>query len=378
MAEHFVNNIKQTLTAALCVYRKSHLLDWKEWRLKTSCKISWFKSVENLADLSNQWPSSLRSIPGCLNSRLRQNWLDTREAFAELDEATLQTLGMPLALQKKLLEKAQALKGTKSGANPESSQTSNKIVPENAGPTGLPTTKELAKTVNELLDLVYKEVLGRQNFINTLQMMHALIGNVAGNPTEAKFKVIKLDKPAIIETIGKSPSSLKIFRFLGFVDSPRGYLEIPEKVAPRVADMQETLKVIEAFGNKIGKLLNLISATLNSQLGVASITSTTGRSNADIAKINNSSLSNDYDFLIKLKADREVRFSLIQALVKDTVPRQTRFITQEDIDRERAEAIERNRGFFAQELTQEEEAAGEDDDVKSFTAHQRKQIMAVK
>lgn len=247
-----------------------------------------------------------------LTCRLRQNWLDTPQAFAELDEATLQTLGMPLALQKKLLEKAQALRSGKGTAGGGHSQTSsNSMIPEGTGPASQPTTKDLAKNVNEFLDLVYKEVLGRENFINTLKMIHMLLGNIAANPTEAKFKVIRLDKPALMDTLGKSPSSLKLFRYLGFLDSPRGYLEIPEKVAPRVADINETLQLIEAFGNKIGNGLRLTIAAISSQLGVASISSTSGRSNADIAKIHNSSLSSDYDLLMKLKAEREVEKTLI-------------------------------------------------------------------
>ena len=313
-----------------------------------------------------------------LTFRLKQNWLDTPQAFAELDEATLQTLGMPLALQKKLLEKAQAMRSGKGTSGSGHSQSgSGSMIPESSGPGSQPTTKDLAKNVNEYLDLVYKEVLGRENFINTLKMLHTLLGNIAANPTEAKFKVIRLDKPALMDTLGKSPSSLKLLRYLGFLDSPRGYLEIPEKVAPRVADINETLQLIEAFGNTIGRLPDLTAATISSQLGVASISSTAGRSNADIAKIHNSSLSSDYDLLMKLKAEREVCEKLTQAMIKDTVPRQTRILTQEQVDLERAQQMESTRGMFAQELTAEEEMSGEQDDLKGLTALQRKQIMAV-
>jgi hypothetical protein len=44
-------------------------------------------------------------------TRLRDNWIDSKESLMMLDEKSLVQLGFPILLQKKMIEKIESLKG---------------------------------------------------------------------------------------------------------------------------------------------------------------------------------------------------------------------------------------------------------------------------
>lgn len=140
-------------------------------------------------------------------------------------------MGFPIILQKKLLEKMEQMKGGSTKASPNISE----------------------KSVNELLNDLYKQVFGSSNLIATLQTLHKILGNLVHSPEEQKFRRINLENPMIAEKVAKYPPAVALLELAGFVFTKNNHLEYPATNPQLLANLGFAISLIEGFGNRVGK-----------------------------------------------------------------------------------------------------------------------------
>lgn len=277
-----------------------------------------------------------------------------------LDDAALSTFGFPLAVQKKLAEKIQSLKAQQAyaanqGTNPgyprlgssnslgdggSSSPGKREVHPLLGGPSEVyeiekeqpefvlskssqPTQKQslpgvtgptpyssFEHMVEEHLNHIYRSTLGTENLVALLQMLHILLDNVATKPDDLKYRVINLTKAAIQRTIGSSPFAKSLLQNLHFFENKEKNLELKGQPLPNLDHIIYTRDAVKEFGERIGRrVVNLVSQT--AQIGVAGFSSTSGKSNSDVAQHNTSGIGSVMDTLEDVKRQRSVLWRFI-------------------------------------------------------------------
>lgn len=199
---------------------------------------------------------------------LRENWVDTREALAQMDEASFQNLGLPLMLQKKLLEKARSAPLEKSAPRSPAPKPQGDT-PLADKPPSKPQKEEFSESqitaLKDSLDLIYRTTLGSENLLNTYSLIHTLFTNLATNPTVPKYRTLNLANPKL--SILNTASVQSLFKLVGFRPGENSTIVLPEEAS--LQGVEYSLALIFDYEEKLQKSLN--------NVGVAGFTSTTGQ-----------------------------------------------------------------------------------------------------
>lgn len=160
---------------------------------------------------------------------------------------------------------------------------------------------EFEDQVEECINLMYRNTLGIDNLLELLSVIYSLLNNIINKPHETKYRTVKLSNAKIAATIGRSRDAIQLFKILCFLENVEGNLEFIGKDELDLAELKVASNMVHEFAMKIEGHRN--------NIGVASIGSTTGQTNADVAHRHGDSSSSAIDLLVQVKASRAVYLS---------------------------------------------------------------------
>eukprot|EP01016_Furgasonia_blochmanni_P001730 TRINITY_DN10682_c0_g1_i2.p2 TRINITY_DN10682_c0_g1~~TRINITY_DN10682_c0_g1_i2.p2 ORF type:complete len:201 (-),score=46.86 TRINITY_DN10682_c0_g1_i2:807-1409(-) len=151
-----------------------------------------------------------------------ENWYDTLDSLRSLPDETYEQLKVPKRLTQRIKEKIGVAQPSNTppvsaGAGPGQPTQAQTALMEAEKSKLMQFEQELGQKVTELLAELKRSTITSKGFLDSLQTLSMISGNILKDPENDKFRQLKLSNQSFFAKVGQYPAGadlIKLVRYL--------------------------------------------------------------------------------------------------------------------------------------------------------------------